>query len=154
MCTQLPAPTGEVQYLTVLHYLTGLLTAPNLEEILLEIPAEIRNTAAYTQQRYVCVTPRRSQDCSVVDAGKKNPRKARIQAQVKHRRLAAGMTQGELATELKAVDPTLKINDQRQVSHWEVGDYEPSWPYVRALAKVFGCDVTDLYQPIPEEAAA
>lgn len=55
---------------------------------------------------------------------------------LKAARLAAGMTQGQLA---EAVGVS-----QRDISHWETGHREPGVLIVKEIAQALGCTMEDL----------
>ena len=55
---------------------------------------------------------------------------------IKNLRLAAGLTQEQLAKKMKV--------DQSAVSRWEAGEYAPQKKCHKKLAKVLGCTVEEL----------
>lgn len=56
---------------------------------------------------------------------------------LKERREARGLTQTDVAKKLNV--------DQSSVSHWEQGKYAPVRKYRKALAKLYGCTVDELF---------
>ena len=63
---------------------------------------------------------------------------------LKTRRLAAGLSQKELAERLGTV--------QSAISAWESGEKMPRASQLPELAKALNCSIDELYQP-PEESA-
>ena len=57
---------------------------------------------------------------------------------IKRFRIAAGMTQQDLADALHVTQPA--------VLHWEKGRAEPGLDKIKAMAKIFGCSVDELLQ--------
>lgn len=57
---------------------------------------------------------------------------------IKQHRLAAGLTQAQLAKKMNV--------DQTAVSRWESGETKPLKKYHKKLAKVLGCSIEELLQ--------
>jgi transcriptional regulator with XRE-family HTH domain len=66
-------------------------------------------------------------------------KRRRFGARLRELRLAAGMTQRELARAARS--------SQRAISHYEQGLRQPKWESVQALADALGTDVSAFRQP-------
>lgn len=71
-----------------------------------------------------------------ISSARKRPRKTSTNSPITRARMAAGMTQGQLA---QAIGQT-----QNDVSRWERGMHQPRTDVLLKIAGVLGCSLEDL----------